>query len=240
MLAVAVFDDLRQGVKEIAFLADPAAGELRIGCTETVTAGLASAVIDRLSGRYPQLVFQMELGDPATLQFHFLRERRCELVVARVVSPNPEPDMDAEALFHEQYVVVAGPRSKWLGRRKIALAELVDEPWILASAEIEPGAPVVDAFRALGLEVPRARILSASLNLGNSLMPTGRFLTMVPGSVLRFGPKHMFRNVLPVEFPRSPLPVAIITLKNRTLSPVAQLFIDCAREVAKPLAKGLQ
>jgi hypothetical protein len=28
-----------------------------------------------------------------------------------------------------------------------------------------------------------------------------------------------------------------MTLKGRTLSPVAQLFIDCAREVAKPLAK---
>jgi hypothetical protein len=32
-------------------------------------------------------------------------------------------------------------------------------------------------------------------------------------------------------------PNGIVTLKNRTLSPVAQLFIDCAREVAKPLAK---
>jgi hypothetical protein len=29
----------------------------------------------------------------------------------------------------------------------------------------------------------------------------------------------------------------IVTLKNRTLSPVTQLFIECAREVAKPLAK---
>jgi hypothetical protein len=28
-----------------------------------------------------------------------------------------------------------------------------------------------------------------------------------------------------------------VTLKNRTLSPVTQLFIDWAREVAKPLAK---
>jgi hypothetical protein len=32
-------------------------------------------------------------------------------------------------------------------------------------------------------------------------------------------------------------PNGIVTLKNRTLSPVAQVFIDCAREVAKPLAK---
>jgi len=31
--------------------------------------------------------------------------------------------------------------------------------------------------------------------------------------------------------------IGTVTLKNRTLSPAAQLFIDAAREVAKPLAK---
>jgi len=33
------------------------------------------------------------------------------------------------------------------------------------------------------------------------------------------------------------VPVAIVTLKNRTLSPVAKLFIQHAHEIAKPLAK---
>jgi hypothetical protein len=31
--------------------------------------------------------------------------------------------------------------------------------------------------------------------------------------------------------------IGIITLKNRTISPVAQLFIENARAVAKPLAR---
>jgi hypothetical protein len=42
---------------------------------------------------------------------------------------------------------------------------------------------------------------------------------------------------LPVELPTARRPNGIVTLKNRALSPVAKLFIDCAREVAKPLAK---
>src|SRR5215211_6686883 len=45
----AVFDELRQGVKELEFLIDPAAGELRIGCTETMAAGFASSVSGHLS-----------------------------------------------------------------------------------------------------------------------------------------------------------------------------------------------
>jgi hypothetical protein len=34
-----------------------------------------------------------------------------------------------------------------------------------------------------------------------------------------------------------PAPVGIVTLKRRTISPVAQLVIEYARKVAKPLAK---
>src|SRR5262245_32303062 len=49
----AVFDDLRQGVKNIESLADPAAGEVRIGSNTLLSATLVSAVIDRLSRRYP-------------------------------------------------------------------------------------------------------------------------------------------------------------------------------------------
>src|SRR5215471_21606874 len=43
----AVFDDLRQAVKNIEFLADPTAGEVRIGCTPLLAASFVSAVIDR-------------------------------------------------------------------------------------------------------------------------------------------------------------------------------------------------
>src|SRR2546421_5541519 len=42
---LAVFDELRQGVQELEFLADPAAGELRIGSAEGMAAGLLPAIM---------------------------------------------------------------------------------------------------------------------------------------------------------------------------------------------------
>src|SRR4051794_14118763 len=116
---ITIFDELRESVKEIQFLADPNAGELRIGCTETMTAGLVSAVIERLSKRYPRMNFHLALADVETLQSHFLRERKSELVVGRVLSADPDPDITAESLFYEQHVVVTKPPNKWLKRRKI-------------------------------------------------------------------------------------------------------------------------
>ena len=56
---VAVFDDLRQAVKNIEFLADPTAGDVRIGCTPILAASFVSAVVDRLSRRYPRIVFHL-------------------------------------------------------------------------------------------------------------------------------------------------------------------------------------
>jgi DNA-binding transcriptional LysR family regulator len=239
--SVAVFDELKQSVADIASLGDPNSGEVRIGCTEPMAAGFVAAVIDRLSRQYPQLVFQLELCTTPAQQFHVLRERKCDLVVARIWTPAVEPDMDVEILFDDQVLVVAGRRNKWRdkyrGRGRLALAALVDEHWLLAPIDNEPGSPVFEIFHALGLQVPRARVLSYSLNVRTSLLATGRFLAIIPASVLRLGAAPSVLQVLPCMLPPSTQPVAVTTLRNRMLSPTAKLFIESAREVAATLAK---
>src|SRR2546427_4576273 len=65
--SLAAFDELRQGVKDIEFLADPTAGEVRIGSTIPIAASFVSAVIDRLSRQYPRIVFQILATDSAAI-----------------------------------------------------------------------------------------------------------------------------------------------------------------------------
>src|SRR5262245_10338343 len=55
-----VFDELRQSVRDIEHLADPAAGHVRIGCAESFMAGLLPAIIGRLSRRHPKIVVSAE------------------------------------------------------------------------------------------------------------------------------------------------------------------------------------
>ncbi len=71
-----------------------------------------------------------------------------------------------------------------------------------------------------------------------SLLETGRFLTIVPSSMLLFFTKRWDIKVLPVELPMTRMPNGIVTLKNRALSPAAQLFVNTACEIAKSLAKN--
>jgi len=55
----AMFDELRQAVKKIEFLADPTAGEVRIGCTFSLATSFVFAAVDRLSLRYPRTVLHV-------------------------------------------------------------------------------------------------------------------------------------------------------------------------------------
>ncbi len=235
---IAVFDDLRQGVRAIEFLADPSAGELSIGCIEPLAAGFVAAVIDRLSPRYPKAVFDVVTGDPFYLRDRELRERRVELTIMPArTEVVVQPDLDAEPLFDDRHVIVAAAKSKWARRRNLTLSALMAEPWVLPPTDSPVGVYIASAFRAAGMEPPPARVFTFSVPLHHSLLATGQFLTALPTSML-YQYAHLSLRVLPVKFPASPRPMGIVTLKNRTLSPLAIRFIECARQIAKSFAKG--
>src|SRR3954447_15612117 len=82
----AVFDDLRQGVKRIEFLADPTAGEVRVGCSPFLAASFVPAVVDRLSRRFPRIVFHLVTSLTEALHLE-LSERNVDLIISRRFEP---------------------------------------------------------------------------------------------------------------------------------------------------------
>jgi DNA-binding transcriptional LysR family regulator len=234
--ALSVFDELRQAVKHLEFLADPTAGEARIGSSIALASGLLTAVVDRLSRQYPRIAFHL-LAAESSITYRALEERKVDLVIARIFKPIAHEQLYAEVLYDEQEVVVAGAQNPWTRRHKVELAELMREPWTLPPPDTLSGSVIAQAFRDQGLDLPPTTIITATVPVRSALLATGRFLTIIPESVLQFPANNPVLKRLPVELPTTRRPVGIITLKKRTLSPVAQLFIDCTREVAQPLAK---
>src|SRR5882757_1203475 len=233
---VAVFHDLRQAVKNIEVHADPTAGEVRIGCTPILAASFVSAVVDRLSRHYPRIVFHLVTAYLEPLRRE-LSERNVDLLIVRRFDPTADERLDFEFLFDDSYVVAAGAQNQWVRRRKIELAELASESWTLPPPKSVIGTIAIEAFRACGLDYPRTTVVTDSPEARISLLATGRFVTIFPASILRFPTMRSEIKVLPVKLQMAHVQNVIVTPKNRALSPVARLFIDCAREVAKPLAK---
>ena len=237
-----VFDELKQSIKDMEFLADPTVGDLRIGCVESLASAVLPPVIERFSQQYPRVVLHVTDAVTATLELPELRERMLDLVLARIVGPlaSDDHDLNVDVLFDDYLVVVAGKGTPWANRPKVDLAELVNEPWILTPSHSWGDRLIADAFHARGLDVPRACVMTFSVHLRTNLLTTGPFITVLPSSVVRLHGERFALKVLPIDLPLRPWPVGIVTMKNRTLSPVAQRIIEHLRACTSSMSAGLQ
>lgn len=162
-----------------------------------------------------------------------MRGRRVDLIMGPFTT-DTDDDLDVTVLYRDRLHVVSGRTSSWANRRKIALGDLVNERWVLPPPIHPIGSLVVNAFRHSGLQPPRSVVTVTSARFTSSLIAGGQFLGVLPSAALR--DPHAPVKILPVELPMTAWPVSVATLKNRTLGPVARLFLDCARDLVKPLA----
>jgi LysR substrate binding domain-containing protein len=88
------------------------------------------------------------------------RIRRVELAMTRIVDFADQSNVVMESLFDDDFVVVAAMGNPWTRRRRIDLAELVNEPWTLPPLEATIGTFAIDAFRARGLKPPRTAVIT--------------------------------------------------------------------------------
>jgi DNA-binding transcriptional LysR family regulator len=147
-----------------------------------------------------------------------------------------ENDLNVEVLFHDHLVVVTGKHTVWAPRRRIYLADLSKLPWLLPPKETWTHGFVADAFR----NAPAQYVESQFDDLRVAACHAFSLAGLVHYSVAEFGCIASFGNQspegMPVDIPVSTWPVVVVTLKERTLSPVVERFIECSREVAKSLA----
>ncbi|WP_147157051.1 LysR family transcriptional regulator [Reyranella soli] len=231
-----IFDELTQGLQELEFLANPTVGQLRIGSSESMAAGLLPAVIDRFTRRHPGIRLDVAQTVLGTFDYRELRERKIDLLLGWTPANFSAEDLVVEPLLSDPRVVVAGKQSKWVRFSRLDLADLADELWILPPPDTFPGAAVAELFRAGGLDMPCTPLTTLSIHLCCRLAATGRFITLLPGSIVQFGGRDLYLKTLPIKLPRtSMVSTAIVTLRDRTLSPAATIFIECVREVSRSI-----
>jgi DNA-binding transcriptional LysR family regulator len=233
-----VFDELKQGISDLAALADPAVGEIRVGCSESVAASILQPIIRRFSKLYPRIALAVCHSESPTLELPHLRDRCVDLCLVRLrkLQTDEHADLNVEVLFDDESVVAVGQQGRWASRNKVDVADLVDEPWILTPPDSQTYLVLAEAFGTRGLDMPRACLTTFSVHLRTSLVATGDFVTVLPGSILRFNADQFAVKALPIELPGRPWPVAAVTLKNRTLSPAVRQFIDHVRAFTQSMS----
>src|ERR1700691_1447698 len=235
----AAFDELRQCVRDIEFLADPTVGEVRIGCQETFASAILPSVIHPFSRTYPRVVLHVEQLGSLGAESSALRERTIDIGMFLLVKPHDDKlfadDLNVEVLFLEQMVIIAGRQSRWARRRKIDLAELVDEPWVVTESDTLSYLRLAEAFAARGLGMPKRLLQTLSSHLRLNLAASGSHIATVPNSTLRVYGERFALKALPVDLSARPWPAVIVTLKNRPWSPVVERFIQYIRDFTRPM-----
>jgi DNA-binding transcriptional LysR family regulator len=233
---LAVFDELKQGIKDIEFLSDPTVGEVRIGCPESISAAILQPICETFCQQHPRVALEVDTVN--TLSFaQKLRDRSLDVVFARGGWPIEDErlvtDFNVETLYDDELVIAVGTHSPWARRRKIDLAELRNESWILTSGDRLNYQVIADAFRIKGVDMPRVAIKTISVHLRANMVATGRYVATFPRSVLDFHSDRFGLKMLPVDLPNSSWPVKVATLRHRSMSAVVKRFIACAQTIAK-------
>jgi len=76
--ARATIDELHQGIRDIEFIGDRHAGELRIGCPEPITAGFLLPILSRLTACYPRLRYHVQQVQQPTVDYPELHDRKVD------------------------------------------------------------------------------------------------------------------------------------------------------------------
>jgi DNA-binding transcriptional LysR family regulator len=228
-----VFDEMQQGLRSLEHLSDPNSGEVRLGCTDIILHSLVPPIVRKFSAMYPGVQLEVRLTNPGEHQIQELRERKIDLLITRATGR--QDDFHSEVLFDEPFVFVVGAHSELARKRRLSLEDIIKGNWVLPPYDSAPGTLVAEVFRASGFSPPKPLVKTIAIQLTVSLIASGEFVGILPMSVATLSAHQAALRTLPLKSPGPRISAEIVFLRNRTLSPAVQSFINCAREVAKYL-----
>jgi DNA-binding transcriptional LysR family regulator len=228
-----IFDELREGIKDIERVSDPTQGEIRIGTTEPIT-GFLAEVLSRMSKEYPRITYQVFVSDSTTL-VRDLRERVLDVVITRWTAEAVADDLAAEVLLKAPLAVLADQRHPLLKRKKLSLADTMGEAWTLSPPDSFLGRVVVDVFRRRKLPLPPAIVTTLSIHMRLNLLASGRFLTMLPERMVRQRANRAWLRALDIDLPDSAGAVASLTMKKRSIGGALKLFQQACRDANRDI-----
>ncbi len=230
--ATGVFEELRQAGDELQSLTEADRGELRLGGTPAMCAGALPHVIAAVRLHRPRFTFQITELESARLASE-VAARSLDLGIGRKPAGSSD-ELEFEPLFEDPLCIVAGAQHPLASKKSVKLKETALHPWTLPSGEEGVAAHLDAEFRRQGVSLPSPAVTTMSMLVRSELVAAHDHLTVMYGSVLRFGRLPGSLRVLPVDLPIG-IPVGLIRSKNRTLAPSAEVFIQVLRDAVSPM-----
>ena len=161
-----------------------------------------------------------------------LMDGRFDLVVARVGDPSLEPELQFEPLVEEHFCVVARPGHPLAGRRRIALADLSAQRWVLPPVGSDLRQRLDTLWLQHGLPPLASAVESVSAPLVLSLLRMSDAVAALPREFVRPYARARSLAVLRIELGVRSERFGIVTHRHRGTAPALRRVLQALREQA--------
>ena len=209
-------DDLRAG----------GGGSLAVGSILAPSPTLLTRTVAQIKREQPGLRLTV-LTQTSDRLLDLLQQGTFDLVIGRITSGHSHRDHLLRVLEGEPLSVVVGPQHPLAqsNKRRLKLAELITQPWVLQPRESPMREVLESEFRLQGLDRPQDLVETASILTTLFLIGEAPMVAVVPASLAAsYAAKDLLR-VLPLRLSNELEPYGSIVRRGRTLKPAARRFL---------------
>src|SRR5919198_3882044 len=224
--AEAIVARLKAAQADLAAFSEGAAGPLRVGTYQSVSARLLPALVRRFKEQFPQV--DIQLSESALDDELEQRLEHGEVDLSFVMLPMREAPLEAEQLLVDPYVLIVPASSALAGRAKPpSLREIAKEP-LIGYRGCRSMESVETVIRRVGAE-PRIVFRTDDNGTVQGLVAAGVGVALVPRLTLQ--PTDGSVEVIDMGDLLPPRLIGIAWHRDRYRTPAARAFVETAQEL---------
>ena len=206
------------------------AGKLLVGSIMGATPNCLSTALVRLKNVFPLLSIEVII-DTSDRLVDLLRDGKLDVVIGRM--PEISETTIQDCLFHpigeEAISVVVSCEHPLLNQARvgnISFSSLLTYGWIVQPRGSPSREMIEQEAQSHHLPLPKGLIETTSVLIATSLIAHSDMLAVIPLSIAMHYEEHRLLRILPYAFSHTLTPWGSIVHRDRTVSPIAQQFLD--------------
>lgn len=209
--------------REASALSKGRSGHLRVGAGPT-DCELLSTICARLTKVSPDVSIEVTISDNDEL-IPLIAQGKLDLAINALPS-TPVAGIEQLKLFDDQYVPFASAGHPLAQRRRLELADLAGEGWVMSSGHYRPRELLLRVLGDAGLPAPRIALLTRSVRLRLQFVASSSLLGYGARMPVRMAMRPFDLIVLPVKELMLPRIVGVMYRAGGYLPPAAVHLID--------------
>ncbi len=235
--AKVVLAQLRHAAEELEGLRAGYSGKVTVGTLLAASASILPDAITLLKKTRPGVAISVVVGTYDILMPSLLAGD-LDMVLGRLPLEGRSSALVYEEFYAEPVCLVTRRGHPLTRRRRLRLADLADEPWVMPLPETALRRQIERALVEAGAATPRNVIESVSILTNRLLLRRSDAIGVMPYHVALDDVEQGLLAILPVKLKSIESPVGAILRAPGELAPAAAAFLACLRSVARDVPRA--